>query len=148
MTRKISTTRRKPATALDAFSLAASSAELTLATMQVVAARTPMIAKALRDPLRGNYAELTRMVTEKPVAFARGAMAGGPGWIAMAAESNRYLTHAWKVPNHSASGMTAALDMFQFWGRMMSLGVAWQAATMAPVHTVAMANARRLAPRA
>ena len=147
MTRKIRTPRRKPATVLDAFSLAASSAELTLATMQVVAARTPMIAQALRDPMRGDYAELTRMVSEKPMAFARGAMAGGPGLLAMAAESNRYLTDAWKVPRGGAVGMTAALDMFQFWGRMMSLGMAWQAAAMAPVRTVATANARRLASK-
>jgi hypothetical protein len=62
----------------DAFALATANAELAMATLRVVNARTPMIVEALRDPMRGDYAELTRMVSEKPMAFARGAAAGAP----------------------------------------------------------------------
>lgn len=147
MTRKSRRPRRKPATLFDAFSLAAAGTELALASLQVVNARTPMIVQAWREPLRGNYAELSRMVSEKPLAFARGAAAGGPNLLAMATESNRYLTDAWKVPVGAVPGLTAALGLFQFWGRMMTLGLAWQSAALAPVHTVAVANARRLAPK-
>ncbi len=137
------TTRRK-ATAADAFALATANAELALASLRVVNARTPMIARALSDPMRGDYAELTRMVSEKPLAFAQGAAAGGPGWLAMAAESNRYFTQAWGT----TPGLSTATDAFAFWGRMMSLGVAWQSAMLAPLHAAATANARRLSPKA
>ena len=46
------------------------------------------------------------------------------------------------------SGMDASLGAFAFWGRMMSLGVAWQSAMLAPVHAAATANARRLDAKA
>jgi hypothetical protein len=83
--------------------------------------------------MRGNYAELTRMVSEKPLAFAQGASAGGPAWLAMAAESNRYLAQAWKTPRYGlAPALSASLGAMAFWGRMMSLGVAWQSAMLAP----------------
>ena len=136
-------TRRKTAAALDAFSLATAGAELAMASLHVINARAPMIVQAWRDPMRGNYAELTRMVSEKPLAFARGAAAGGPGLLAMAAESNRYLTDAWKTPG---LGIVAApMAAMAFWGRMMTLGLAWQSAVIRPVHAEATANARRLA---
>lgn len=143
-------TRRK-ATPADGFALATAGAELALASLKVVGARTPMIVQALSDPMRGNYAELSRMVSEKPLAFAKGAAAGGPVWLAMAAESNRYFTQAWtaKAPVHGvAPAMTASLGAMAFWGRMMSLGVAWQSAMLAPVHAEATANARRLGRKA
>ena len=142
-------TRRKTATVLDAFSLATTAGELAMASWQVVGARTPMIVQAWSDPMRGNYAELTKMVSEKPLAFARGAAAGGPGLLAMAAESNRYLGEMWKSPSLGyASPMAAPLAAMAFWGRMMSLGMAWQSAMITPVHAAATANARRLGPRA
>lgn len=141
-------TRRK-ATPADTFALATAGAELALASLKVVGARTPMIVQAMSDPMRGNYAELTRMVSEKPLAFAKGAAAGGPAWLAMAAESNRYLAQAWKTPSYGlAPAMNASLGAMAFWGRMMSLGVAWQSAMLAPVHAEATANARRLSPKA
>lgn len=141
-------TRRK-ATPADAFALATAGAELALASLKVVGARTPMIVQAMSDPMRGNYAELTRMVSEKPLAFAKGAAAGGPAWLAMAAESNRYLSQAWKTPTYGlAPAMNASLGAMAFWGRMMSLGVAWQSAMLAPVHAEATANARRLGSKA
>ena len=142
-------TRRKAATPADAFALATAGAELALASLKVVNARTPMIVQAMSDPMRGNYAELTRMVSEKPLAFAKGAAAGGPAWLAMAAESNRYLAQVWKTPTYGlAPAMNASLGAMAFWGRMMSLGVAWQSAMLAPVHAEATANARRLGPKA
>lgn len=137
-------TLSRPA-ASDAFALATANAELAMATLRVVNARTPMILAALQDPMRGNYAELTRMVSEKPLAFAQGAAAGGPGFLAMAAESQRYFAQAWKRPGFSvAPALDAGMGAMAFWGRMMSLGVAWQSAMLAPVHAAATANARRL----
>ena len=148
-TRKTTTRTRRKAAPSDAFALATAGAELALASLRVVNARAPVIARAVSDPMRGDYAELTRMVSEKPLAFAQGAAAGGPAWLAMAAESNRYLAQAWKTPVHGvAPVMTASLGAAAFWGRMMSLGVAWQSAMLAPVHAAATANARRLDPKA
>lgn len=148
---KTRTQTRKPrrkATSADAFALASTSAELALASLRVIDARAPMIVAAVRDPMRGNYAELTRMVSEKPLAFAQGAAAAGPAWLAMAAESNRYLAQAWKTPRTGlAPALDASLGAMAFWGRMMSLGVAWQSAMLAPIHAAATANARRLGPK-
>ena len=147
--------RRKPVPGSDTFALATAGGELALAALSVVNARMPMIAKAMNDPMRGDYAELTRMVSEKPLAFAKSAAAGGPGLLAMAAESNRYFTEAWRSPDLRFTpslgftpGLAASMNAMAFWGRMMSLGVAWQAAMLAPVHAEATANARRLAPKA
>jgi hypothetical protein len=141
-TRKTTTRKASPA---DTFALATAGAELALASLRVVNARTPMIVQAFNDPMRGNYAELTRMVSEKPLAFAQGASAGGPAWLAMAAESNRYFAQVWKTPTYGlVPSMSASFGALAFWGRMMSLGVAWQSAMLAPVHAVATANARRL----
>jgi len=136
---------RRKATSADAFTLASASAELALASLRVIGSRAPMIVAAVRDPMRGDYAELTRMVSEKPLAFAQGAAAAGPAWLAMAAESNRYLAQAWKTPRTGlAPALDASLGAMAFWGRMMSLGVAWQSAMLAPIHAAATANARRL----
>jgi hypothetical protein len=149
MTRTRKTPARRKATPSDAFALATTGAELALASLRVVNARTPMIARAVSDPMRGDYAELTRMVSEKPLAFAQGAAAAGPAWLAMAAESNRYFAQAWKTPRYGvAPAMDASLGAMAFWGRMMSLGVAWQSAMLAPVHAVATANASRLGAKA
>lgn len=139
--------RRSPrkATARDILALATTQAELAAASLSVVGARVPMIAAAWRDPMGGNYAELTRMVSEKPLAFARGAAAAAPAWLALTAESNRYLTEAWRGPAPGlAPGFAAAAGALAFWTRMASLGVAWQTAMLAPVHAAATANARRL----
>lgn len=138
---------RRKATSAGAFALASASAELALASLRVIDARAPMIVAAVRDPMRGDYAELTRMVSEKPLAFAQGAAAAGPAWLAMAAESNRYLAQAWnwKAPRAGlAPALDASLGAMAFWARMMSLGVAWQSAMLAPIHAAATANARRL----
>lgn len=149
MARTRKTTPRRKTAATDAFALATAGAELAMASLSVINARTPMIVQAFNDPMRGNYAELTRMVSEKPLAFAQGASAGGPGWLAMAAESNRYFAQAWKTPSYGlAPALSASLGAFAFWGRMMSLGVSWQSAMLAPVHAAATANARRLGPKA
>lgn len=139
---------RKPVPGSDTFALATAGAELALAALSVVNARTPMIAKAMNDPMRGSYAELTRMVSEKPLAFAKSAAAGGPGLLAMASESNRYLSEAWRTPGFGFTpGLAASMSAMAFWGRMMSLGVAWQSAMLTPIHAEATANARRLAPK-
>lgn len=139
--------RRK--TPADAFALATVGAELALASLRVVDARTPLIVQAVKDPGRGNYAELTRMVAEKPLAFAKGASAAAPVWLTMADESRRYFAQAWKTPTYGlAPAMNASLGAMAFWGRMMSLGVAWQSAMLTPIHAAATANARRLGPRA
>jgi hypothetical protein len=139
---------RRKATS-DAFALASASAELAQASLRVIDARAPMIVAAARDPMRGNYAELTRMVSEKPLAFAQGAAAAGPAWLAMVAESNRYLAQAWKTPRRGlAPALDASLGAMAFWGRMMSLGVAWQSAMLAPIHAAATTNARRLGGKA
>jgi hypothetical protein len=136
---------RRKAISADAFALASASAELALASLRVIDARAPMIVAAARNPMGGNYAELARMVSEKPLAFAQGAAAAGPAWLAMAAESNRYLAQTWKTPRHGlAPALDASLSAMAFWGRMMSLGLAWQSAMLTPIHAAATANARRL----
>jgi len=67
----------------------------------------------------------------------------------MAAETDRYLAQAWKTPRVGlAPVLDASLGAMAFWARMMSLGVAWQSAMLAPIHAAATANARRLGAKA
>jgi len=151
MTARKTRTRKPRRTAgpAEAIALATHSAELALASMAVVGARTPLIASAAREPAKGDYAELTRMVVEKPLAFAKGAPAGAPAWAAMTAETQRYLAQAWNTPRLGAfPAMDATLAAMAFWGRMASLSLTWQTAMLAPVHAAATANARRLGGKA
>ena len=50
---------------------------------EVAATRTDMIGTAMRSPLRGDYAELGRMVPEKMAAFGKAATVVGDEWLSM-----------------------------------------------------------------
>ena len=125
----------------------ARSIELGIAAPAVIAMRTARMIAAGSSPNRSDRREMTRMATEKVLAF-------GEAWLAMAMRQQRAqvewslaLWRAWFAP------LTLA-------GRWMSMAGAASLSRqvarsqadvlvrgMAPLHRVATANARRLSRR-
>ena len=136
--------------------------ELALASGGVVARRMALGAAAMVDPLNADHAEFALMIPEKAEAFsdAGAALAQQSGVVAR--QMARF------AANELALGMRAALAMaacrtpadlaaahgrfVEAWlGRALSqsielaaMAVRSQAVVMAPVHSAATANARRL----
>jgi len=123
-------------------SLALKSAELALATPQVVAHRLTQLAQAGYAPSVRDQREFQRMFSEKGSAFAE-------SWLAM----------GWQMLRAQQSLMMSFWQSMWWpalWGRPMvrSLGSQMQRAGwsiagrgLAPVHRTAVANAKRLSRR-
>lgn len=136
--------------------------ELTAASGEVIARRAAMGARALGQPSAAANLEAVKMVTEKSFAMARSSLAAAR---AAGDLSSRSATIALNETQIMAGAVAAAarcktpmeLAMVQgdyaykAFGRMMSQGLGWASlaavaggAAMAPFHTAATANARRL----
>ena len=124
-------------------SLATQTAELALATPQVMAHRLTRMALAGHTPSARDRKEFHLMGAEKVAAFLE-------SWMAMAMQ-------AWRVQMQMQTQLwTSAMQaMWMPWSRPSSAGgnaiVQWQKATLGilgqglvPVHRRAVANARRL----
>ncbi len=116
---------------------------------QIVSTRTDMMGTAIRTPLQGDYAELSRMVPEKLAAFSKAASAVGEEWVtmqtaflveaqhaaAMALRGRPRTTAEWSAQaNRSAAYATRSVERLS--------GLAGLA--LAPIDATVKANARRL----
>tara|TARA_R110000868_G_scaffold140976_7_gene357058 strand:- start:302 stop:724 length:423 start_codon:yes stop_codon:yes gene_type:complete len=86
----------------------------------VVDHRTKLMADALRNPMTGDYAELSMMVPEKVTAFSQ---AGIAGWSAMAAMQS---------------------DSFAIWQRMMTMALSGKPMTAAQGRALAVQSSRAI----
>lgn len=115
----------------------------------VVDRRTKLMADALRNPMTGDYAELSMMVPEKVTAFSQ---AGVAGWQAM----TRFQSDGFAIWQNmmgialSGQPMTAAQGMALASQSTRAIKRANHATgrVMAPIETGATANARRLRKKA
>jgi hypothetical protein len=136
--------------------------ELLQASGDVIARRLEIVADGLRDPLKADLREISLMGSEKVEALSASASAGLNGALGLAATTaavaaretaaaqgalNAVLTAATPVEAALAQSRwaTAAMgravsDSWAFGSTMLKL----QAATLAPIHAAAMANAKRL----
>lgn len=136
--------------------------ELLQASGDVIARRLEIVADALRDPLKADLREMSLMGSEKVEALTASATAGLNGAVSMAAVGaaaatretaaaqdalNAVLTARNPAEAALAQGSwaTAAMgravnDGWAFGATMLKL----QAETLAPIHAVAIANAKRL----
>ncbi|HEX7820604.1 MAG TPA: hypothetical protein VF463_08290 [Sphingobium sp.] len=120
-------------------------AETLGAAHSVVESRTRTIADAARSPLKGDYAELGRMVPEKVEAFSKGAMAAMSNMHVIQSQ----MMQSWQLM--ARLGMAGRLPTATEWGTLATgqekivdhLSRAGGQA-LAPVHRTATANARRL----
>jgi hypothetical protein len=136
--------------------------ELLQASGDVIARRLEIVAEAVRDPLKADIREMSLMGSEKVEALTASASASLNGALGLAATGaavatretaaaqgalNAVLTAGSPAEAALAQGrwMTAAMgravsDGWAFGTTMMKL----QAATLAPIHAAAVANAKRL----
>jgi hypothetical protein len=130
---------------LTAARLASDWAETLTSAQTVVDARMPMISAAWTNPFTANHNELTRMVTEKTSAFGASQKS-----ISSAQETVRRATEA----NARALGRLSGGGWLGWseWTKILerNLEIATTLAmlpttALAPIHSKATANARRLA---
>ena len=126
--------------------------ETLVAASAVIDARTPVIERAIRDPLRGDYVELGLMMSEKLAAFSQAGLALAETWRAMHDDAMTYWRHIGEFATRGAVPTVAELALLA--ERTAGYGVATvgQLAeagglALAPIHARATANARRLRRR-
>jgi hypothetical protein len=145
-----------------ALGTATDSHEMLTASSDVIAARMEIMARALADPLRADVTELSLMGTEKLEALSASAasVAGNVSTLAASASKSALaeVGHAQRAAAAMSSARTpAGLASAQFtyavgwWGRaagqMLTFNTGLlktQAEALKPLHTAAVANAKRL----
>ncbi|MBT2186780.1 hypothetical protein [Sphingobium nicotianae] len=123
--------------------------ETARAAGEVIAARTPIIETAMRSPLTGDHRELARMVPEKVEAFSRAGSAAVSAWWTAQSAWMDHLQHF-----HAAAlrgGVPTPADLGRLGERnttalleAVEATVQLASDTLAPIHTKATSNARRL----
>ena len=136
-----------------ALGTATDSHEMLTASSDVIAARMEIMARALADPLRADVTELSLMGTEKLEALSASAasVAGNVSTLAASASKSAMdeVAHAQRAATAMASAqLTYAMG---WWGRatgqMLTFNTGLlkaQAEAMKPLHSAAVANAKRL----
>ncbi|MES2058745.1 MAG: hypothetical protein V4564_22595 [Pseudomonadota bacterium] len=123
--------------------------ETLAASNSVVERRAGMIDAAIRNPLAGDYAELSRMIPEKVDAFSKSGMAMANEWWSMQAALLTEMQAFWGIAlrgrtptlgEMNAAGSRATSYALSTAERGANLG----AVGLAPIHKQATANARRL----
>lgn len=119
-------------------------AETLMSVPPVIAARLPMIATAMRDPLKADTKELTQMVTEKAEAFGRShqSISAAARKIRAASDAN-----ARDLGRLMGGSLFGPADMIRMTERSLSAWAAFAtlpAQALAPVHKRVSSNARRL----
>ena len=136
--------------------------ETAEASAQVIARRLAIMGEALADPLRADHAELGRMGTEKVEALTASAGAVASGALDLADQGRRiadregleasaHLARLSKADSLAGAAALQAAWGVGLWSRALSdswnLGntmLKLQAQALTPIHTAAVANARRL----
>lgn len=123
--------------------------ETLLAASAVIHARTPLIERAMRDPLRGDYAELGLMISEKLTAFSQAGLALADTWRLMHGDAMEYWRHVGDLATRAAVPTVAELTLLAERTAGYGLATIGQIAgagglALAPIHARATANARRL----
>jgi hypothetical protein len=136
--------------------------ELAAASGEVIARRAAMGASAMGDPSAAAAEEAMTMVSEKGFAMARSGLAAARAVgdlsnraATIALDETRILTGAVAAAARCRTPMELAMVQgdyaYRAFGRMLSQGLGWAGlaaaaggAAMAPFHTAATANARRL----
>lgn len=154
--------RRLHNNATSAAVTAVSGGEMLRAASDVIAARLNIMAEGLADPMKIDMAEMSLMGTEKAEAFSESAaaVAGNLGDLAarMSRSAMDEVGHAQKAAAAITSAATpagAATAQYNYavawWGRaagqMLTLNTELlkaQADAMKPIHSAAVANAKRL----
>lgn len=119
--------------------------ELAQASQEVVESRTASIKQALRNPLKGDYRELARMVPEKVSAFTKAAASATQD--ARALQADAVANYQQLTEMASGRHLVTPLDWLTLMARstrMMECALLAGGKAMAPIHLTATNNAKRL----
>ncbi len=138
------------------------SRELVEASGNVVARRLEILAEAVRDPLKADYAELALMGSEKVEALTASAAIGASGAMTTAETVGRIAAREGAAARRALDALAGARTpadvlavqgqwALNAWSRSVRDGWAFgaamlklQADALQPIHAAATANARRL----
>ncbi|MGY4397211.1 hypothetical protein ACVWZA_002405 [Sphingomonas sp. UYAg733] len=123
--------------------------ETLAASNSVVERRTGMIDTAMRNPLAGDYAELSRMVPEKVDAFSQSGLAMANEWWSMQTALLTEVQAFWGMALRGRAPTLAEMSTAGSRATNYALSTAKRGANLgalglAPIHKKAVANARRL----
>jgi len=119
--------------------------ETMIAAKAVIESRTNTMADAVRDPLNGDYAELSRMVLEKGAAFALAAKAASGDLQAIQKDLSANSQLLTQITSGRRLPMpTDMLALFARSSRIMSRTMAAGGNALAPIHRRVVANEKRL----
>lgn len=104
--------------------------EIAAASQDVIGRRSWIIAEAASNPLDGDYAEISRMVPEKVVAFGRAQQALLEGLTAMQAQALAAWATGWPAMDMPASVFRDAVRTAE--------------RAIEPIHETSTGNAQRL----
>lgn len=110
----------------------------------VVSHRSNTIAKAIENPIAGDYRELTQMVGEKVAAIHKSAGAVMSDWGQWQRLWSSHATAMMGVVAAANGNWTAAQRLASSSEKMSSLALSSSVRALAPIHRRATANQRRL----
>jgi hypothetical protein len=125
-----------------AIDAAITATELAVASPQVIAARLAMGAAAMTKPSTSANEEAVLMVAEKAQALAEAGLAASRPAAEMTTRTAAFLFN--EASSLDASPTAAAGRLYDYWAGMARLSLQMHAAAVAPIHKVAVANAKRL----
>ena len=118
--------------------------ETMTASHAVVEHRSRTIEDAISDPLRADYGELNRMVSEKATAFGAAGMSLSRDWLAMQRDLGAQVSDVSAMMLGKLPSASKAQAMMARNQRLGSAALASSVRAMTPIHKAATANQRRL----
>jgi hypothetical protein len=119
--------------------------ETAAASAQVIAHRKGVIETAARDPMAGDYRELSLMVTEKLAAFSEAGTRLSQGWWSAQLDMAAQFQQLGALMLRGRPASAADFEAVQRKGtRTASRALTAAGEAIVPIHKAATANARRL----
>ena len=119
--------------------------ETMTASQAVVEHRSRTIEDAISDPMRADYGELGRMVSEKATAFGAAGASLSRDWVAMQRDWNAQAMALSQFMMGQMPGPRKTQAMIARGQRLSSAVLASGVRAITPIHHAATANERRLA---
>ena len=122
--------------------------ETMVASQAVVEHRSRTIEDAMSDPMRADYVEIGRMVSEKATAFGAAGASLSRDWLAMQRDWGAQVSDVSAIMFGKLPSQQKTQAMMTRSQRLGSAALASSVRAMTPIHKAATANQRRLARKA
>ena len=118
--------------------------ETMTASQAVVEHRSRTIEDAMSDPMRADYVEIGRMVSEKATAFGAAGASLSRDWLAMQRDLGAQVSDVSAMMFGKIPSASKAQAMVARGQRLGSAALASGVRAMTPIHRTATANEKRL----